>query len=273
MPLIQFLGRPALFNIYDGPSYQDFNVFLDIEPTPCVAPDCIYAFGTPGLRKYTSGTNQGKCYLPNAAIAWKQPNGFIYPPAFHSTNLFFDNVDIRHYVIDPLFQAPAGVTGSLDFGQGGTYLTDHKEGRRRDVLHGAVMFTEFTGIDRQTVLNDDDGSLTGLKQTISVNEDCFSTPRSRRPNACPMSGSPRHGLPEKASCPTPSTAMTSPYDYVATVIAPGCSQTIRRSRGKTRTATAIAATSPTTAPDGGDADGRASAATRTVTACRSIGSF
>jgi cell migration-inducing and hyaluronan-binding protein len=21
-------------------------------------------------------------YLPNAAIAWKQPNGFYYPPAF-----------------------------------------------------------------------------------------------------------------------------------------------------------------------------------------------
>jgi hypothetical protein len=42
--------------------------------------------------------------MPNAAIAWKQPNGFYYPPAFHSTNLFFNNVEFRHFVIEPLFQ-------------------------------------------------------------------------------------------------------------------------------------------------------------------------
>ena len=34
-------------------------------------------------------------------------------------------------------------------------------------------FTSFTGIDRQTILNDDDGSLTGLGNTISINEDVF----------------------------------------------------------------------------------------------------
>ena len=45
-----------------------------------------------------------KCYLPNAAIGWKQPNGFYYPPAFHSQNLFFNNVDIRHFVIEPLLK-------------------------------------------------------------------------------------------------------------------------------------------------------------------------
>ncbi len=31
-------------------------------------------------------------------------------PAFHSMNLFFDNVDIRHYVIDPLFQPNTYIT-------------------------------------------------------------------------------------------------------------------------------------------------------------------
>ena len=63
---------------------------------------------------------QGQCYLPNAAIAWKQSNGFYYPPAFHSTNLFFNYVAIRHYLIEPLFGAPAGVFGTdSDFGQGG----------------------------------------------------------------------------------------------------------------------------------------------------------
>jgi cell migration-inducing and hyaluronan-binding protein len=162
------------------------------------------------------------------------------PPAFHSTNLFFDNVGIRHYVIEPLFRAPAGVTGSLDFGQGGTYLTD-KTRTAYDYCGspGDTFFAGFTGIDRQTILNDDDGSLTGLvnsvtadqparlKQTISVNEDsffdapvktaeCKSNVGVDPDKACPKQGK----LP---ATPSPSTAMTSPYDYVTTVIVPGCS--------------------------------------------------
>ena len=73
--------------------------------------------------KTEPGKTRSTCYLPNAAIGWKQPNGFFYPPAFHVKNLFFDNVDLRHYVINPLFQAPDKVE---NFGQGGTYLTDPK---------------------------------------------------------------------------------------------------------------------------------------------------
>ena len=43
--------------------------------------------------------------MPNAAIGWKQPNGFYYPPAFHSTNLFFNkDVDVRHFVVTPLYE-------------------------------------------------------------------------------------------------------------------------------------------------------------------------
>ena len=45
-----------------------------------------------------------RCYLPNAAIGWKQPNAFYYPPAFHSKGLFFNNVNIRHFVVEPLFK-------------------------------------------------------------------------------------------------------------------------------------------------------------------------
>ena len=95
-----------LFNIYDGPAYEDTNAFLDITPTDCetkatIMVACMARERHSASRKYP-GTE--KCYLPNAAIAWKQPNGFFYPPAFHWTNLFFNNVDIRHYVIDPLFK-------------------------------------------------------------------------------------------------------------------------------------------------------------------------
>ena len=54
-------------------------------------------------RVRTPTTPDFACYLPNTAIGWKQPNGFFYPPSFHSNNLFFDDVDIRHYVIDAPF--------------------------------------------------------------------------------------------------------------------------------------------------------------------------
>jgi hypothetical protein len=113
LPLSNFGVNQRLFNIYDGPSMQDSNAYLRITRTvidDCPFPNtqqqcndsrCMYglALGVPGAA--IDGRPQS--YLPNAAIAWKQPNGFYYPPAFHSTNLFFDDVDIRHYVIEPLF--------------------------------------------------------------------------------------------------------------------------------------------------------------------------
>ena len=241
LPLSNLATGQRLYNIYDGPSYEDSNAFLDIRATPCTTKDgCIYAFTTPGVRKYTNGPMKGQCYLPNAAIAWKQSNGFYYPPAFHSTNLFFNNVAIRHYVIEPLFEAPAGVFGTdLDFGQGGTYLTDFAMTQAQFCSGlNPKYFKSFTGIDRQTELNDDDGSLTGLvntvpadqpqrlKQTISINEDQFFDAKIKTSEcksnvgidpdkACPVSG-------ELPVTDTPSTALTSPYDYVSTVIIPDC---------------------------------------------------
>ena len=245
-PLVNFMVNQKMLNIYDGPNYQDSDIFLDITTTPCTGDQCIYGVSTQGIRK-----NGASCYLPNAAIAWKQPNGFYYPPAFHSTNLFFNNVDIRHYVIAPLFKAPAGVTAAQNFGQGGTYLTDLNgvtvggtktvQGvedaycgslGKTGVDDNSVFFTGFTGIDRQTELSDDDGSLTGLsnsllattppnplKQTISVNEDNFFT--SPVETAECLSNT---GIIAKNACSAPritapaATARTSPYDYVVTVL-------------------------------------------------------
>ncbi len=116
LPVTGWFSNQRLFNIYDGPAYQDSNAYLDVNKTPCPNAGynggCIYGNGASiGVATDPASPIGPNCYLPNAAIAWKQPNGFFYPPAFHSTNLFFDNVDIRHYVIDPLFKP-------------GTYITD-----------------------------------------------------------------------------------------------------------------------------------------------------
>src|SRR5262249_40172582 len=124
------------------------------------------------LRKAPGTVSPDQCYLPNAAIAWKQPNGFYYPPAFHSKNLFFDNVDLRHFVIDPLVND-------------GTYVTDSTAVQAQYCTSNpqTTIFNNFSANDRQTSLTDDDGTLTGLtnsldpksslNSTFSINEDPF----------------------------------------------------------------------------------------------------
>ena len=104
-PLSNFGTGKRMYNVYDGPAYEDTNAYLDIHPYRCKSlAECIY-FQTPGVRKAVTaftGVATGEGYLPNAAIGWKQSNGFYYPPAFRSQNLFFKDVDIRHYVVEPL---------------------------------------------------------------------------------------------------------------------------------------------------------------------------
>ena len=269
LPVSGFFNNQRLENIYDGPSYRDSNAYLDVSVSDCPADGyngaggCIYGSGkASGILKNPNPMppEMPECYLPNAAIAWKQPNGFFYPPAFHAENLYFNGgVQIRHFVIDPLFKAfsgsispyksPPPMMPSSDFGQGGSYLSDPdavnalycqpSEGGAKP----NIFFNGFTSIDRQTELNDDDGSLTGLsnnlqpmltppnplKQTISVNEDDFFTAPVETPE-CESNISNANGansLPTNAciqpikagpkAAPT-VTAKTSPYDYVSTII-------------------------------------------------------
>jgi len=232
-PMSNFGVSQRLFSIYDGPAYQESNIYLDISPADCK--ECVYS-RLPGIRKQTktvSGVPTDSCYLPNAAIAWKQPNGFFYPPSFHSSNLFFDNVQIRHYVIDALFKK-------------NTYLDNLGEIKKDycDFSGTFPSFGNFSDIDRQTELNDDDGTLTGLlgvskvkvngvekdllNDTISVNPvdffnapvetaECLSNIGVTGDLACPK----KKGDPLPAT-PTPAGAKTSPYDYVTTVVFPQC---------------------------------------------------
>jgi cell migration-inducing and hyaluronan-binding protein len=256
LPLTGFFSNQRLENIYDGPSYRDSTAYLDVSTTSCPVGDfntavdtCIYGTKqTSGIlnKTPTKPPSAEVCYVPNAAIAWKQPNGFFYPPAFHANNLFFGNADltkpiIRHFVIDPLFKAFDGSTSGSkeDFGQAGSYITDGTAVSNVYCLPPAVnqntYFTGFTSIDRQTELNDDDGTLTGLsndvqptlmppnplKQTISVNEDAFFTAPVETPECASNIGSnvaPGNACnPPSKNAPT-VTAKTSPYDYVSTVI-------------------------------------------------------
>lgn len=207
LPMSNFGINQRLFNIYDGPAYQESNAYLSISRTTLddcrpqvnggICGDSRYMYGR--MMAIPKDANGG-CYLPHAAIAWKQPNGFYYPPAFHSTNLFFENVDIRHFVIEPLFSAT------------GLYQTDQAAVARRYCTWNPALFTGFTDVDRQTELSDDDGSLTGLVNTVSVNNDPFFSAPTETPQCA-------SDVPENMP---PGTAKTSPYEYVTTALVPGC---------------------------------------------------
>lgn len=94
MLLSNFGLNQRLFSIYDGPAYEENNAYLDIprtgitDCTPANAGGCSNSKWMYGAVSGMPQDAKGACYLPNAAIEWKQPNGFYYPPAFHSDNLF-----------------------------------------------------------------------------------------------------------------------------------------------------------------------------------------
>ena len=231
-PISNFGMSQRLFSVYDGPAFQDSNAYLRIRTRRledcklfhdttnfagrCDADEWTDSYGMKRNQSaWLAGSVQGlpkkeetvgkktveAAYMPNAAIGWKQPNGFYYPPAFHSSNLYFGgDVEIRHFVLEPVFQLVTQDQPRL-------FVTDPKsrEVTDRYAVYNSGLFTGFTDIDRQTVLNDDDGSLTGYKETISVNlDDFFAGPK------------------EVIECRSNASAKTSPFQHVTTVIYPGC---------------------------------------------------
>ncbi len=228
MTLTPFNSGQRMFNIYDGPSFQESSAYLDIKARPIsdctpekrhsgdgVCDDSKYMYGHAiGLLQGTPDPKKPmtkECYIPNAAIAWKQENGFYYPPAFYSRNLVFSNVDIRHFVIEPLFNL-------------NTFQLNEDLTRDTYCTWTKAIFEPFNDIDRQTVLNDIDGSLTGvlaktkpkLRETLSINEDIFF----RAPTVAYECASKKHyGSDYKNE---PATAITSPYEYVTSAIIADC---------------------------------------------------
>lgn len=217
VPFDGFATFQRMFSIYDGPAYQDANAYLDINIanlngcTPGHSCTNYPMAETTGIT-YNQTTNA--CYLQNAAIAWKQPNGFYYPPAFHSSDLFFNNVDIRHFVFQPQYQP-------------GTYTDDTTEEKNTYCFvppggNGMFNGTGFTDIDRQTELSDDDGSLTGFVNSISVNEDPYFSAPYQTAECASNIGIGAQSAPSAAPTPAPpaATVDTSPYEYVTAALYP-----------------------------------------------------
>jgi hypothetical protein len=220
-----FSGAQRMISIYDGPSFEDSDAFMDVHTTQVGTLGQCKPGGNPAgscrasgwMNAYQSGAMQvppgnnpnNVCVLPNAAIAWKQPNGFYYPPAFHSRNIAFQNVDIRHFVVQPLWM-PQSFTPDLSAIQK-TYCA-----------YETADFTQFTDVDRQTELSDDDGAITGLVSgTPPNNEPSISITKDPFYNA-PLVTPECASAPPKPSPGAEPTVDTSAYQYVTTAIFPTC---------------------------------------------------
>jgi len=230
-----FAVNQRLFNIYDGPATEYDNIYADVHETvlgtvaqcrpdgnnqPGFCSDLGWMNGTfPGvLQSPPTGKTTNNCVLPNAAIAWKQPNGFYYPPAFNSANLVFKNVDIRHFVIQP--QYDPGTLNENPTAIQNTYCS----------WQPGMFSDSFTDIDRETELTDEDGSLTGLTSNITLNTPpaapTISVTKDPYFNAPLLTDECASGQPpaEPISNGTGATVDTSPYEYLTTAVVAECAR-------------------------------------------------
>ena len=203
-----------LINIYDGPFFADGNAFANTQPFECDA-SIIGDDGSPQCGIYMSTVQPRACHYPatipadsttmcviDAAVGWKQPNGFYYPPAFAFERSAFDDESARHNVVDQYAQYIQGNLASPD------HPTTYAE--LRD-------YVGITPIDSSTILNDLDGTFTGncwgdgcstlslpnpQRRTSSVSANRFFDAPSQNPE-CQSYG-----------------VQTAPNEFLTTVVAP-----------------------------------------------------
>jgi hypothetical protein len=187
-----------LISIYDGPHFADGNLFANVgawecalqpcqgkQPGQCVLPnggECgIYSSTTqPTVRTMNGAPDPTKMLVIDAAVGWKQNNGFYYPPAFaYRHSAFFKKVpsalqslnncvdsagvlspgSCRHNVVDRTLKY---ISGNMQALNGGPLLYGAGE-------PGSL---NIGPIDFQTFLADLDASLTGVSGVIPIGPEC-----------------------------------------------------------------------------------------------------
>ncbi|MDX2167265.1 MAG: hypothetical protein SF182_09385 [Deltaproteobacteria bacterium] len=189
-----------LISIYDGPHFADGNMFLNVGAWECALQPCqgkqqgqcllphggecgIYASTTqPSVSKTDGKPDTSKMRVIDAAVGWKQNNGFYYPPAFayrHSTffkkipaglqslNMCVDSAGVvspgscRHNVVDRTLKY---ISGNMQGLSGAATLYGAGEAGSLNI----------GPIDFQTFLADLDASLTGASGVIPISSSACS---------------------------------------------------------------------------------------------------
>ena len=206
VPFDGFATFQRMFSIYDGPAYQDANAYLDINVSTLNG--C-----TPGqaCTRLPNGLNHGR---PEKSD--EQP---LLPAECRDCMEAAERLLLSSCV--PLIQSafqqcrytPLRLPTRLF---PGTY-TDNTAAENNTycfVPPGSNIFngTGFTDIDRQTELSDDDGSLTGFINSISVNEDPFFGAPYQTPECASNLGIvPRHAdtNPDHVTRPDPDSVASA----------------------------------------------------------------
>ncbi len=208
------LNPKRMISIYDGPFYADGTVFTDTSPLTCNTTGPAPYNDPNGCQIYSSTTQpeyqnpnptpgatpQPQMNVVNAAVGWKQPNGFYYPPAFAFRKSAFDTATFRHNVIDQYANYLQGSLAAPD-------CTTTPSGCPARFVPLGETYPGITPIDFSTILNDMDGSLTGWvpqggTRTSSVSKNVFFDAPS-----------------QDAECQS-FGVQTAPYEFVSSVIAP-----------------------------------------------------
>jgi hypothetical protein len=235
-----FFQPKRLITIYDGPHFADGNTFVNVgswtcNPQPCKGKgtcdttfDCgIYSSTVQPAVMDGGIINQGLMEVIDAAIGWKQPNGFYYPPAFaYRKSNFVKSIDAAPPDVKALNQCYS-FGPQDDFKNPSTRNGDCRHNvidRTRNYIKGNLISPNaapdifgpdgkdqpVTPIDFSTILLDIDGSLTGAQgslsgeivETSSVSRNQFFDAPAQSPECLSF------GL------------QTSPYQFVTTMLAP-----------------------------------------------------
>lgn len=262
-----------LLNIYDGPAYADGNTFVNVgawkcDPQPCSgmsSDECYAALACVPHQKgnadcdklipcgvYSSTIEPSPfdpaaplkipdhfhdMVIPDAAIGWKQPNGFYYPPAFAHRNAAFlkkppklgteaagepnglnqcfsigtepgDTLarmrpgDCRHNVVD---RTRNYIRGNL------IDLRSNPQILRADQSVDKDLRLQVNPIDFQTILLDLDGSITGATSTLNG--------VSRPQPTASLSRNSFFDAPKQSEECLSFGVQTSPYQLVTTLVA------------------------------------------------------
>src|SRR5690606_25957204 len=180
-----------LITIYDGPMFADGNTFLNVGAWKCDAAPCLGASSAAECKLedgalpcgiYTRTTqpaapsSQTEIVVLDAAVGWKQPNGFFYPPAFNFRRSAFLNT--RNDPLNQCFTEAPGDYENATFKPGSCRhnvvdrTADYLIGNVFDLTgqpdrrSGAKNMLDSGTIDFATILLDLDGSFTGSTSKI-----------------------------------------------------------------------------------------------------------
>ena len=166
-----------LISIYDGPFFSEGNTFGRVSSWTCdpQGADWLSSCGIYGATQQPMATALPlssdlagrQMRVVDAAIGWKQPNGFYYPPSFVFSNSHFlpesdwGRITERHNVIDPSWPYFSG--SSINSTPSPILLKGSSLSIPPPYPTGWQVQPDITPIDFTTILNDLDGTLNGVR--------------------------------------------------------------------------------------------------------------